>query len=130
MSEGIAADIKSTSLELIADFRDNIFTNPVEQGDLLLVEFFFKKMEPKDIADRIVKHVLPHKKKIEKRKTRFFIVKKNVIFAGLPQDRVDYFANLVNTPEHEGGMSDENKDVIWTYFDTFIGLAEDYKKNK
>jgi hypothetical protein len=130
MDINIARDIKNTVLELVADFKDNIFTKPLEQGDLLLVEFFFKKTDEKTIADRIVKHVLPYKKKIEKRKVKFFLIKKNEIFANLPTERVEYFANLVQKTEDEGGMSQDDKNAVWAYFDTLIELAEQYKKKK
>jgi hypothetical protein len=128
--DDVAEDIKTTVLDLVSDFKDNIFNTPSEQGDLLLVEFFFKKMDAKSVADHIVKHVLPHKKKIEDRKVTFFKKKRKEIFSGLPADRVEYFADLVGKPEAEGGMSDENKDVVWSYFDTFVALGERYKKDK
>ena len=126
----IPEDIKLTVLELVADFRDNIFTKAAEQGDLLLVEFFFKKMTNIAIAEKIVLHILSRRKQIEKRDVQFFLEKKKEIFQGLPSDRVEYFANLVQTPEKDGGMSDENRDAVWAYFDTLAELAEEYKKNK
>ncbi len=126
----IPEDIKLTVLELIADFRDNIFIRPAEQGDLLLVEFFFKRMSNIAVAEKIVLHVLSRKKQIETRDVQFFLDKKKEIFANLPSDRVEYFANLVQTPEKDGGMSDENRAAVWAYFDTLAELAEEYKKNK
>lgn len=128
--KNIPEDIKLTVLELIADFRDNIFTKPSEVGDLLLVEFFFKKMSALDVTNKIVTHVLPYKTKIENREVNFFIIKKKEIFANLPMERVEYFANLVQSPPNNGGMSDENKRCVWAYFDTLVELAEEYKKNK
>lgn len=126
----IPEDIKLTVLELIADFRDNIFVKPAEQGDLLLVEFFFKKMSAQMVAEKIVLHVLSRRKQIENRDVQFFLEKKKEIFANLPADRVEYFANLVQTSEKDGGMSDENRAAVWAYFDTLAELAEEYKKNK
>ena len=130
MSRNIPEDIKLTVLELVADFRDNIFTKPAEQGDLLIVEFFFKKASAVTIADNIVLHVLSRRKQIENREVAFFIAKKKEIFQNLPADRVEYFANLVQKSEKDGGMNDEDKEAVWAYFDTLIQLAEEYKKNK
>lgn len=126
----ILDDIHRTTLELITDFRDNIFTQPAEQGDIMLVEFFFKKMNPVDIAERIVLHVLPFSQKIKDRDISFFIEKKNEIFGGLPKERVEYFASLIEKPEKRGGMSDENKEIVFSYFDTLDALGQEYKKNK
>ncbi len=130
MDRDIPQDIKNTVLELIADFRENIFTKQEEKGDLMLVEFFFSKMSPDVVADRIVKHVLPHAKKINNRDVSFFLEKRNEIFGGLPSERVEYFANLIENPESHGGLTEENKIIVFQYFDTFVCLGEEYKKNK
>ena len=126
----IPQDIRNTVLELIGDFKDNIFTKAEEQGDLMLVEFFFQKLNAETIAERIVKHVLPYSKEIENRNVIFFLDKKTEIFGGLPAARVEYFSDLIQKSEKDGGMSDENKDVVWSYFDTLKALGEEYKKNK
>lgn len=129
-ARNIPNDIRNTVLELISDFKDNIFTKHEEKGDLMLVEFFFQKLSAETIADRIVKHVLPFAKEIESRNVIFFLEKKGEIFGGLPKERVEYFSNLIQKSEREGGMTDENKDVVWAYFDTLKALGEEYKKNK
>lgn len=120
--------IKNTVLEFILDLKDNIFTN--EKGDLMLVEFFFRKMSEIDIANQIVKHVLPYKNRIENREIEFFNEKKGEIFKGLPVNRVEYFSQLITKDESNGGMSEENKEIVWSYFDALVLLAERYKKNK
>ena len=130
MSARIAESIKNTVLEFIADLKDAIFTGPAEQGDLLIVEFFFKKMTNTAISDHVVTNVLPHKAQIEERKIEFFLKKKKEIFAGLPEDRVNYFADLVRKSEEEGGLAADDRDVIWKYFDTLLELAAEYKKKK
>jgi len=119
-----------TILEFIADLRDNVFTNPIDQGDLDLIQFFFKKLSDHDISNHVVQHILPYKTEIRDRNVEFFIKKKNEIFKGLPQDRVNYFVNLVKTPEPQGGLSDEDREAAWCYFDTLLTLSEKYKKDK
>jgi hypothetical protein len=126
----IAENIKNTVLEFITDLKEAIFTRPTEQGDLLIVEFFFKKMNNTAISDHIVSNVLPHKAQIEGRKIEFFLNKKKEIFAGLPEDRVNYFADLVRKSEEDGGLANDDRDVIWRYFDTLLELATEYKKKK
>lgn len=129
-SRDIQQDIRNTVLELLADFKDNIFTKPEEQGDLMLVEFFFQKLNADTISKRIVDHILPYSKEIENRNVIFFLEKKAEIFGGLPKERVEYFSGLIQKSEKDGGMSEENKEVVWAYFDTLKTLGEEYKKNK
>ena len=119
-------DIKNTILELIGDLKDNIFESEEEKGDLMLVEFFFKRMHPERVIDHIVSHALPHKNKIKNRDINFFIENRK-IFAGLPEDRIDYYCNMIAVGEK---LTDEDRQVIWSYFDTFVALAESYRKTK
>ena len=130
MSVRVAENVKTTILEFISDLKDVIFTGSADRGDLLLVEFFFKKMNTTSVTEHIVSHVLPHKNKIKDRDVQFFIDQKRQIFAGLPEDRVSYFADLVQRTKDEGGLADDDKDTIWSYFDTLLVLAEEYKKKK
>jgi hypothetical protein len=121
-------NIKKTILEFIADIKDNIFTDTTEQGDLLLVEFFFNKMDVQSVTNKIVDHLLPHAEMIKRRDINFFINKKKEIFAGLPEDRVNHLVRLID-PENDK-LSEEDREVIWAYFDTLLSLAEEYKKRK
>lgn len=123
-------NIKKTILEFIKDLKDNVFTEPVEQGELALVEFFFKKMSTVSVASHVVTHVLPHEKKIRDRDLSFFLKEKDNIFGGLPEDRVNHFANLVTFAQDKGGLSEEDKNSAWAYFDTLIDLSKKYKKDK
>jgi len=126
----ITEDVKKTVLEFIADLRESMFTEQTEIGSLLIVELAFRKMSSETITDRIVAHVLPHKTNIVNRNVQFFIDKKREIFAGLPEDRIEYFAEMVRKPATEGGLNKEDRNVIWSYFDTLLILAEKYKKQK
>lgn len=126
----IAEDIKTTVLEFIKDLKDNVFINPTEQGELALVEFFFKKMNNTSVADHVVSHVLRHEKEISKRNISFFIDERNNIFSGLPKDRIDHFTKLITAHPHLGGLTEDDKNHAWEYFETLVSLAKQYKKNK
>lgn len=123
-------DIKNTVLELIRDLKDNVLTQKTEQGELLLVEFFFKNMTAASLSNHIVTYVLPHEKRIAERDISFFIKEKSKIFASLPTDRIDHFVQLVTSPSSKGGISAEDRDVVWSYFDCLVDLAKKYKKIK
>lgn len=126
MSGDLLEDLKSTVLDLIIDLKNNIFTLEDEKGDLMLVEFFFKRLHPENIMQHVVKYILPWKKKIEKRNEDFFLNNKN-IFKGLPEDRIDHYGEIIAESDR---VDDDDKIVIWEYFDTIIEIAESYKKRK
>jgi len=114
--------LKITVEEFIADLRNNVF---VDDGDIMLMEFFFKKMDPHDLMEHMIAHVLPHKKKIDKRKINFFMDNKNEIFFGLEEEKIEKFARII---VHD--TSEENLDIIWMYFDSMIDCIEKFKKIK
>ena len=120
-------NMKTTVLEFIGDLKDNVLTSPSDQGDLVLVEFYFKRMHPLMLMEHIIKHVAPHHQHITDRNVQFFINQKDKIFAGLEESKVDYFAKMCSA-EGKEGIGAENRDIIWAYFDTMICIATEYKK--
>jgi len=119
-------DAKNTILELIGDLKDNIFDQEEERGDLMLVEFFFRRMHPERVIDHVSAFALPHKLQIKNRDINFFLENRK-IFSGLPEDRIDYYSNMIAVGTK---LSEEDRQTIWDYFDLFITLAESYRKVK
>jgi hypothetical protein len=117
-------DLRITIGELLIDLRDNVFYGDSQlQGDFTLVEFFFKKLNDTSLINYIVKHILPYERQILNHDLNFFITKKNDIFGGLPQNRVDYITNkVIKLPK-------DDTDVLWTYFDSILNSIKQYKKD-
>lgn len=124
------SDMQTTIREFLDDLKGNIFTSPEEQRDMTAVEFFFSLMNEQLLMNHVLDQILPFKAQIAARDIDFFAKQKKQIFGNLPSERVDYFEHLIRTPEDKGGMSEENKNYVWVYFDTIIDIAEAYKKNK
>lgn len=124
--DSIIDDLKETILEFIVDMKDNVFTTEDEKADMMLVEFFFRKHDKTYIMKHAIDFILPWKKKIKARNDNFFIENRK-IFAGIPEDRIDYFSSLWT---REDKITQDDKDAIWEYFDTIIDLIEQYRKNK
>lgn len=118
-------DLHQTALEFITDLG-SIFTNQTEKGDLALIEFFYKRLHPDQVMQNAVENLLPYKSKIKKRDINFF-VKNKYIFAGLPEDRVIYYGDLI---VNSGRLSDEDFSTVWDYLDTMLELTEDFKKRE
>lgn len=125
----LALQIKSMVLEFIVDLRDNVFQGK-EKVELTKVEFFFKKFDADGIAvaQHIVKLVLPHVEKIKERNLSFFVDNRNEIFKGVDQKHIDTFSGYLTKTPAQGGISAVHLLSIWAYFDTFVALAELFKK--
>lgn len=127
-ARNIPEDAKTTVLEFIADLRNGIFTGSTEQNELLLVELFYSTKPANDVIHHLVRHILPHKDQITRRDIQYFFENKETMFRGLPEERVEHFASLIERPASKGGLSDGNRKIVWEYFDVFVWLAEEHKK--
>lgn len=119
-------DLKNTILDLVGVLRDEMLTEPDEQGDLMMVEFFFKRMHPESVMQHVIQHVLPHAVRIKKREQGFFLDNR-AIFSGLPDDRIDHYTQIVANSDR---LDKDDRQEVWDYFDTIVALAECYRKQK
>lgn len=117
-------DLKRIILEMINEIEECICEDEEEKGDMIVCKFFFERMHSERIMYHIIDKVLPWKKKIMKRDEDFFASNK-AIFAGLPDDRISHYGTLIN--DHER-VSQDDRNVIWDYFEVMIKIAEKYKK--
>lgn len=120
----IELDIKTTVIELIGDLKSSVFTKDSEQSDILIVEVFFENLTPKAITDNIVKYLLPHSDQIRTRNEDFFKTQRE-LFEGLPPAKINYYSSILSDNRR---VCDEDKDVMWQYFESLLTLAEKYKK--
>ena len=125
-SRNLLQDLKATILDLISDLKNNVFTLEDEKGDLMVVEFFFKRLNPESLMQHVISHIIPWKDKIENKDQNFFLENKN-IFKGLPEDRLTHYGQIIAKSER---VDEEDKKVIWDYFNIIVEIAEIYKKNK
>ena len=125
----LAIHIKNMVLEFIADLRDNVFKGR-EKASLTKTEFFFKTFDSDGVkvSGKIVELVLPHKKMIQERNVTFFLENRNKIFEGVEQVHIDKFSGYLTKSPKDGGISKESLTAVWSYFDTFVALAEVFKK--
>ena len=110
---------------MLTDLAD-IFKSKVERGDLSLVEFFYKRLHKETIMQHAIKKLLPFKNKVDERNINFFD-ENRYIFAGLPDDRVAYYSDLIVNGSR---LDQDDFDMIWAYLDTMIACAETYKKKQ
>lgn len=119
--------LKSIILELITDLKKRVFNkNNDEKDDMFKVHFFFQSMDADRISRHVVREIIPHETQIRERDEDFFIGNR-VLFADLPEDRVDYYMDILM---HSDRICKEDKVKTWDYFDTILALALICKKNK
>jgi hypothetical protein len=128
MSQKVCTQLKEHMIELADDLK-SIFTLPADTTDLNMLKIGLTVLNEVELMNSVVENFLPYKKQIIDRNLSFFKEHKNQIFKGLDQKRVDYFDDRITKPVSQGGISDDDKEAIWQYFDVIIQLSEEYKKN-
>lgn len=117
---------KETILCLISELSECVFTEPEERQDLTSVEFFFKRMNTRDILAALCDKFLPHENKIRERDITFFQDNRQ-IFAGLPEVRVNYYIKRI---VEDKVLKKEDEEAIWQYFDILLQIARKHMKTK
>jgi hypothetical protein len=122
ITEKILYQLKSQVLNLLDDLL-TIFPN---EADLLLIRLFFEnQIEPSKLMDGFIKWVYPWKEHILEHNEEFF-EKNEHIFGPLPTDKIRYLKQKI----HDGTIDNEDKQVMWRYFEIFIKLIDQYNKIK
>jgi len=125
MKDRIAQMLKDNILQFLTNFRDQVFKGKsTEQADIQIVYSFFNLAGTFAIMDYAVEYILPHKQQIKTKNLNFFEEQKDLIFKGLPKDKINYYSEYVK----QGKITKENMNVIWQYFDTILELCITYKK--
>lgn len=122
------------TLHILKEFHCNIITfldELIEQfpteADLILVRLFLKDSVPYvDIINTFIKECLPHKQAISERDEKVFLENDLALFSNFNKSKVNHFRVLWKSSI----LNEEDRDIIWKWFDTFIYLAEQYQKLK
>lgn len=130
----MSATTQSKTTQILSDFHSNIVTfldELIEQfpleADLIFVRLFLKDSVPHiDIMNTFIKECFPHKEAIAKRDDKLFLENDLSLFGNFSKNKVNHFRILWKS----ANLNDEDRCVIWKWFDTFIYLAEQYQKLK
>jgi hypothetical protein len=124
----LANDMRKNMFELISDLS-SIFTRSTDLSDLEQIRLTIELVDDETLLEKMTESFLPFKKQIADRDLIFFKNNKNKIFVGIDQEKVNHFDHRITSPPEEGGISNEDKDTIWDYFDVMIMLAEKTKSD-
>lgn len=113
----------------LISFLDELIGQFPIEGDLVIVRIFLKDRVPiVDVINYFVRCILPLKKMVTERDEDFFL-NKCTLFESITskeKGKVSRFKKLWRSES----LDDEDKKVVWEWFDSFIFLSEKYQKCK
>lgn len=113
----------------LISFLDELIGQFPSEGDLVIFRIFIKDRVPIDnILNFFVLRILPHKKMVTERDEDFFLNKCDLFESidNAEKNKVSRFKKLWRSPS----LDDDDKRVVWEWFDSFIYLSEKYQKCK
>ena len=126
--------IMSNSTDILTDFKRNIisFIDALiyqfpKEGDLVIVRIVLKDMaKPIDIMNNFISKILPLKDVINTRDDSFFLNSESAasLFSEFDKGKVNHFKRIWKSSE----LDAEDRNIIWTWFNAFIKLAERYQE--
>jgi hypothetical protein len=110
----------------VKDFLNELVEQFPDQEDLLIMRIFLVDQIPTDmLINQFIKFVIPHRDKIKNRDEKFFLMEKGV-FGKISSDKVLHFKVLWQSNR----LDNDDKKVLWSWFDKFIEIIDSYQKIK
>lgn len=120
MTTKLLSDFKTSLIE----FLDEMIAQFPEEGDLILSRVFIKDQFPiVEIMKLFVEKLLPYKDLVKKRDGNFFL-NNDVLFKGIQNSKVNHFKKLWISTR----LNDDDREVIFTWFEHFLNMSEQYIK--
>ncbi len=109
----------------VLNLLDDLLCICPNESDILLVRLYFGNVDPELLMKGFIMWVHPWKDYIERRDEKYFEENEH-IFGPLAPDKVQHFKEKMK----DGTFNEEDKEIIWEYFQVFISLVEQYNKIK
>ena len=123
MSQAVVDKVLNQLHQQVKNLIDDILNVCPEERDLLKIRLYFDLYPPIDLMDGFIKWVYPWKEQIMTKNEDFF-KKNDHIFGPLPSDKVEHLKKRL----YDGTFDNQDREVMWKYFQVFITLIEKYKK--
>ena len=108
--------------KVLISFVDELIGQFPKEADFVILRIFLKdQSQVLKIMNDFVRKLLPLKQKVVDRNEEFFL-NSDSLFEQFSRNKVNHFKRLWRAPT----LDDEDKNVIWSWFDSFIYLAEKY----
>ena len=123
------SEIEKQFKNALISFLDELIGQFPNEGDLVIFRIFLKDRIPiSTVLNYSVLKILPLKKMITDRDEDFFLNHCSLfesIEIDSKKDKVNNFKKLWRSKS----LDDDDKKVIWQWFDSFIFLSEKYQKS-
>ena len=125
-SEQLTFKVLNQLQEQVLNLLDDLLSICPNEPDILLVRLFFEsQVDPEMLMKGFITWVYPWKNYIKQHNERYFEENEH-IFGPLPVDKVQYFKEKMK----DGTFDEDDKEIIWEYFEVFISLVDQYNKLK
>ena len=124
------SDIEKQFKNALISFLDELIGQFPQEGDLVIFRIFLKDRIPiSNVLNYCVLKILPLKDMIVDRNEDFFLnhcsLFENIDIDNNKKDKVNNLKRLWRSEY----LDDDDKRVIWEWFDSFVYLAEKYQKS-
>ena len=122
------SEIENQFKNALISFLDELISQFPQEGDLVIFRIFLKDRMPiTNILNFFVHKIVPLKQMIVDRNEDFFMNHCNLFDAINPdkKDKLNHFKKLWRS----GSLDDDDKRVVWEWFDSFVFLSEKYQKS-
>jgi len=121
MTDNILREFKKNVIAFLDELIDQF---PGEPG-LVVGRIFIKdRIDSEQLMHRFIQHVVPFKEQIESKDDEFFIKNATDIFGLGSSSQFNHFKKIWKSSQ----LDNEDRDVIWMWFQTFIMLCDKYSE--
>lgn len=119
-------DIEKQFKNTLISFLDELIGQFPQEGDLVIFRIFLKDKTPiSTVLNYFIENILPFKQMVVDRNETFFLNHCSLFEQNENRkDKVNKFKKLWTSSQ----LDDDDKKVIWEWFDSFVFLAERYQK--
>lgn len=109
----------------IISFLDELVELFPSDPDLIIIRLLLKdSIPPVTIINTFIKEIIPNKESIANREDSFFL--ESQLFSSFDASKMNHLKILWKSTV----IDDDDRQIIWAWFDTFVALAECYQKLK
>lgn len=110
-------------------FIDELINQFPEETDFVLLRIYLKNQYPiEKVMNMFIMKILPLKEMVVQRNENFFLNHCHILDISTTNDekKVNHFKKLWRADR----LDDDDKQIVWKWFDSFIFLTEKYQKLK
>lgn len=119
MSDKLQKDLHKGLVEFL-DEMSELF--PDEMNIVLAKVFVRDMVSPSTLMNKFIEYALQHKNHIHQHNEDFFLSENN-FFDSLCPSQIGYFRTLWQSPL----LEPEDYEIIWSWFERFVHIAEKYQ---